>query len=325
VNGYALRNRLFYMAKPMIPRGVQLFLRRKVAASQRRRCTHLWPIDPNSARLPKEWQGWPGGKQFALVLSHDVDTAKGYHECLKLAELEERLGFRSNFNFIPERYGRVSPDLLDELRQRGFGIGVHGLKHDGKLFSSKRAFERDACRVNEYLKQWKTGGFTSPSMHHNLQWLTILDIQYSTSTFDTDPFEPQPDAMGTIFPFVVSRKSVVPSVSERSSLPASQPGSFYVELPYTLPQDHCLFVILKEKDITIWQKKLDWIAERGGMALLNTHPDYMNFNGGKLGLDEYPVRFYAKFLEYVKVKYAHECWHVLSRELARFWSEAMKP
>ena len=28
------------------------------------------------------------------------------------------------------------------------------------------------------------------------------------------------------------------------------------------------------------EKKLGWIAERGGMALLNTHPDYMNLDEG---------------------------------------------
>jgi len=48
-------------------------------------------------------------------------------------------------------------------------------------------------------------------------------------------------------------------------------------MPYTLPQDHCPFVIMREKDCKIWKEKLDWIAERGGMALLITHPDYMNF------------------------------------------------
>ena len=45
---------------------------------------------------------------------------------------------------------------------------------------------------------------------------------------------------------------------------------------------------MKEKNIDIWKQKLDWIAENGGMALVNAHPDYMNFDGGKLGIEEYP-------------------------------------
>jgi hypothetical protein len=40
--------------------------------------------------------------------------------------------------------GVVSLDLLAELKQRGFGIGVNGLKHDGKLFSSKKIFDERA-------------------------------------------------------------------------------------------------------------------------------------------------------------------------------------
>jgi hypothetical protein len=53
----------------------------------------------------------------------------------------------------------------------------------------------------------------------------------------------------------------------------------YVELPYTLPQDFTLFTVMREKDIDIWKKKLDWIVEKGGMALLITHPVCLVENG----------------------------------------------
>ena len=36
-----------------------------------------WPIDPRSAKPPEGWTGWPEGKKFALVLTHDVETKKG--------------------------------------------------------------------------------------------------------------------------------------------------------------------------------------------------------------------------------------------------------
>ena len=55
------------------------------------------------------------------------------------------------------------------------------------------------------------------------------------------------------------------------------------------------------------------------MVLLNTHPDYMNFNGGKPGIEEYPIRFYEEFLEYILNKYKGQYWHVLPKEIARFW------
>ena len=42
-------------------------------------------------------------------------------------------------------------------------------------------------------------------MLHNLEWFHDLNVKYDSSTFDTDPFEPQPDGVGTIFPFWVPR------------------------------------------------------------------------------------------------------------------------
>jgi hypothetical protein len=36
---------------------------------------------------------------------------------------------------------------------------------------------------------------------------------------------------------------------------------------------------MREKDIDIWKKKLDWIVEKGGMALLITHPVCLVENG----------------------------------------------
>jgi hypothetical protein len=95
--------------------------------------------------------------------------------------------------------------------------------------------------------------------------------------------------------------------------------SGYVELPYTLPQDFTLFVLMREKSADIWKRKLDWVAEKGGMALINTHPDYLCFNGSRPGLEEYPAKYYAGFLEYVIDRYKDEFWHVLPKDIARFW------
>lgn len=299
-----LLNVFFYSIKPIIPRMLQIELRRQIARKKRNRYAHVWPIDPDSAKPPKDWSGWPKRKQFAFVLSHDVDTRKGYDNVLKLAELEEQLGFRSSFNFVPERYGKISLELMEGLRRRGFDVAVHGLKHDGKLFHSKRIFDRSAKRINDYLAEWKTEGFTSPSMHHNLEWLVSLNIKYSLSTFDTDPFEPQPDPVGTIFPFWVSNSS---------------PNYGFVELPYTMPQDFTLFIILQENSIDIWKRKFDWVAEHGGMALLNTHPDYMGFETSQnFSSEEYPVHYYFEFLQYVKTRYTGIFYHGRPAEVAGY-------
>ena len=302
-----LINNIFYTLKPYIPRRLQIALRRRIAQYKRKKYAHIWPIDPNSASPPSDWTGWPDGKQFALVLSHDVDNQKGQERVLELAKLEMKLGFRSAFNFVPESYGKHEK-IKRFLKEKRFEIGVHGLKHDGKLFKNKRIFDQRAKKVKQYLQEWGSTGFTSPSMHHNLSWLHALNITHSISTFDTDPFEPQPDPVRTIFPFWVPNKQ-------------SQFG--YVELPYTMPQDHLLFVILQEERIELWKKKLDWIAGKGGMVLLNTHSDYMNFNDHRLSDEEYPVKYYSELLEYIRDDYAGHYWEALPGEVAWFWKKGL--
>jgi hypothetical protein len=297
---------LFYTIKPLIPRRAQIAIRKKIASRKRKEYANVWPIDPNSATLPNGWRGWPEGKQFALVLSHDVDTLKGYNNVLKLAELEEKMGFRSQFNFVPERYGQVSIDLLNELKSRGFGVGVHGLKHDGKLFSSRKIFNERAPRINSYLQAWGTRGFTTPSMIRNHEWMHDLGMDFCTSTFDTDPFEPQSAGAGTIFPYWVQSRSN---------------HQRFLELPYTLVQDFTLFVLLGEKNINIWKQKLDWIAAKGGMALLNSHPDYMNFEGDRCGPEEYPAQQYRKLLAYAHTHSSEQYWHALPIQVY----QALKP
>lgn len=270
----------------------------------RKRPKHLdvWPIPKQPGAPPHGWPGWPEHKKFALVLTHDVDTAKGQEKCYDLMKLEKDIGFKSSFNFVPERY-RVSSKLRHDLTGNGFEVGVHGLYHDGKLYESRKIFQTRAVKINYYLKEWGSVGFRSPAMHHNLNWLDHLNILYDSSTFDTDPFQPQPDGVETIFPF-----SNVATASIKR----------YVELPITLPQDFVLFILLKEIKIDTWKSKLDWIYKNAGMALLNTHPDYMNFGTVKGGFEEYPVQYYVDFLNYVKTKYGGQYWHPLPKEVAAF-------
>jgi len=295
-------NAIYYRIKPLIPRRFQIWIRRKIALQKYRSQSNIWPIIESAAKPPDGWPGWPNHKQFALVLTHDVETALGQKKCYQLIDIEKQLEFRSSFNFVPERY-EVSPKLRENLEYQGFEVGVHGLKHDGKLFSSKKIFLERAEKINTYLKTWGAIGFRSPAMHHNLNWLHHLNILYDSSTFDTDPFQPQPDGVETIFPF---------SPDAAASLKR------FVELPITLPQDFVLFILLKEVKIDTWKSKLAWIYKNAGMVLLNTHPDYMNFGTIKGGLEEYPVQYYVDFLHYVKTKYRGQYWHALPKEVASF-------
>ena len=279
-----LLNKAYYTVKFLIPRPLQIQLRRYFIQQKRIKCSDIWPIDKNAFKQPEGWSGWPGRKKFALVLTHDVEKATGLDKCDQLAEIEEHLGFRSSFNFVADDYP-VPVTLRQHLTDRGFEIGIHGLHHNGNPFRCESVFRKQSVEINRILKEWGVVGFRSPSMYH-------------------DPFEPQPDGVGTIFPFWVSDRD-------------GQKG--YVELPYTLPQDFLLFVLMGEKNIGIWKKKLDWIVDQGGMALLNVHPDYINFDK-KSHYEKCPVKYYEEFLKYIKSKYEGQYWHALPRDVARFWA-----
>ena len=301
-----IRNRLYYRFKPYIPWRARMAVRRILAQRQRRLHAATWPINEAAGKTPANWQGWPSGKKFALVLTHDVEGSSGLDKTRDLMQLEQALGFRASFNFIPEGEYRVSRELRAELKQNGFEVGVHDLRHDGKLFW-REEFAENARRINGYLKEWGVHGFRSGFMLHDRDSLNELDIAYDASTFDTDPFEPQPDGTQTIFPFWVQRAS----------------GGGYVELPYTLPQDSTMFFVLKETTLDIWKRKLDWIAARGGMALFNIHPDYVNFTGDKCAPSEYPAEWYREFLQYVAHRYGGQYWQPLPHELATWYRETV--
>jgi hypothetical protein len=292
---------IYYQLKPLLPWHFRVALRRSRAQRQRREVGESWPISHAAAQPPRGWIGWPDGKEFALVLTHDVEGKAGLPKCAALVRLEQEFGFRSGFYFVPEGDYTVPDQFRAELIENGLEVGVHDLRHNGKLYWSRWGFRRHARRINRYLREWNAVGFRSAFMLHRLDWLHDLDILYDASTFDTDPFEPQPEGVHTVFPFWV----------------AGLDGEGYVELPYTLAQDFTVFTILEERGPAIWKRKLDWIAEHGGMALLNTHPDYMSFTDSE-DARTYPVSFYRQLLEYASSRYGGRFWQPLPKELAAF-------
>ncbi len=300
----SLPGKAYYKIKLFLPRPLRLAARRKIVKWKRPRYAKSWPIFQQPVVIPENWAGWPDGKKFAFVLTHDVESARGLEACLELAAIDERNGFRSAFNFVARDY-IVPKSLRSELETRGFEVGIHGLHHNDNIFRSESAFKEQAGEINRYLKDWGSVGFRAPSMFHDLNLVHYLDIEYDASTFDTDPFEPQPDGVRTIFPFWVAGKD------ERDG---------FVELPYTLPQDHLLFVLMQEKSIEIWEKKLDWIVRQGGMALVNIHPDYIAFKKPLRG-GQYPPSRYEEFLITVRKRHEGQYWQALPKEVARFWKQ----
>jgi hypothetical protein len=157
-------------------------------------------------------------------------------------------------------------------------------------------FEERATGINRYARQWGASGFRAPFMHRNPEWLQALEVEYDLSFFDTDPYEPMPGGTMSLWPFFLGH---------------------FVELPYTLVQDHTLLVILRETTPRIWLEKARFVEQMKGMVLVNSHPDYL----------QVPAHFqvYRAFLEEMKVR--GPFWHALPREVARWWRQraALQP
>jgi hypothetical protein len=231
----------------LLPRSAQIAVRRNSARRIALQHRASWPVPSIPPPPPPGFPGWPNGKRFALVLTHDVERGSGVPGCERLANLEEERGLRSSLAFVPLRY-QTPERLRHALVDRGFEVMVHDLYHDGKLFRDRKVFEKRLPLVNDALHRFSTRGFASGAMHHNLSWINALDVDFDMSTFDVDPFEPQRCGLGRIFPLWV--EPVTPG----------HPG--FVELPYTLPQDFTVFVLLRERTTAIWRQKLDWMSGR---------------------------------------------------------------
>ncbi len=294
--------RLYYCVRPLLPAAARALLRRGVVSRGAAEGSLRWPVEDRfvafveqvRAALQASESGvalpwWPSGHGFAAVLTHDVEGPFGLSHLQEVLALERARGLRSSISLVGDIY-TVPDSLLRELEQDGFEVALHGWRHDGRLFLSRARFEARLPHMNRRLRQWGAVGFRSPMTHRNPLWMQGIEMEWDSSFFDTDPFEPMPGGVMSIWPFVMGR---------------------FVELPYTLPQDHTLIETLGETSPRIWVEKLDYIAAHQGMALVNTHPDYL-CRGGRLAL-------YEEFLDELVGRPG--CWHALPRDVAA-WTSA---
>lgn len=257
----------YYAVRPAVPRRVQLSLRRRLARGPQTPDFPRWPLETGLhdmydwllelcgrlAGSPVPWIApWPDDADWCLVLTHDVETAQGCADIPRLRDAERTWGFRSSWNFVPERYD-TPLRTLGALRDDGCEVGVHGLRHDGRDLASARLLRSRLPAIREAADRWGATGFRSPATQRHWSMMPLLGFDYDSSYTDSDPYEPQPGGCCTYLPFFIGD---------------------LVELPITLPQDHTLFAVLGHRDARLWIEKAREIRSRGGMVLALSHPDY---------------------------------------------------
>lgn len=288
---FSLLHKIYYgLARPVLPIPVRQWFQNRYMRRVNYHPKFIW--DELVELLKKDSHTWesfseslyPDDYDTAIVLTHDVETQEGYNFIPRVIDLELNYGFRGSWNLVPHKY-KLHPEITDLIMATGNEIGIHGYNHDGTLYYSRQRFLERAAHINKALDKHGAVGFRSPQVHRNLLWLQDLNILYDTSCFDYDPYQPFPGGTGSIWPFMAGK---------------------FVELPYTVPQDHVLFYMLGKKDISIWKDKIRWLAANRGMILTLTHPDYLR--------DRDHLKLYEELLGYLRE--IPRAWHCLPREMA---------
>ena len=131
--------------------------------------------------------------------------------------------------------------------------------------------------------------FPGPSTLRNPLLIQQLGLDYDSSWSDVARYEPQPGGCCSWLPFFI--------------------GGELLELPITLVQDYTLFELLREPSEEPWIAKATFLRKHGGMALLLTHPDYLNS----------PARL-AAYERFLAAQAADaSAWHALPVEVASWW------
>ncbi len=299
----ALARRSYYRARPLLPRSVQMSMRRSFSRVQSKTRFPRWPVETalhdfydflftvvaSVADRPVPFIGlWPGNWAWALVLTHDVEAQTGYERLPELLRVEVEAGYRSSWNFVPQNHYVVDDQLVETLLEQGFEVGVHGFNHDGRDLSSLTNLQRRLPSMREHAERWQAKGFRSPGTLRSAELMPLLGFDYDSSYTDTAPFEPQAGGCCTWLPYKLGE---------------------LVELPMTLTQDHTLFDLLGHRDATIWLEKARFLRQHGGMALLLTHPDYVG--------NRYLLGAYRLFLQ----EFADDstAWKALPRDVSDWW------
>jgi len=247
-----------------VPRGVRFHLGRVIehlGLARRRGCFPFWPVEHSVETFRsamRRWLGlpepkrWPDGRRCALALTHDIDTRDGLLCAPEIAAAERDFGLKSTW-FVTCEDKVVIRSALDRLASEGHEIGCHDLYHDTRIAClDERAIAARLDKCCEILRDYGVSGFRSPSLGRSDALFDALAgfFDYDSSVPDTDGVH----GCCTVLPF------------RRGNL---------LEIPITMPMDATLLFrgFSAERAVHVWRKKLEWIKQVGGAAVLVIHPE----------------------------------------------------
>jgi peptidoglycan/xylan/chitin deacetylase (PgdA/CDA1 family) len=212
---------------------------------------------------------WPNNKKYAVALTHDIDTKKGFQNIDIISKMERKHDVNSCWYIVPKHY-KLDYRLLDNLMESGDEIGLHGYRHDNKLYAlSEKEIDTRIKSCNEFIVRYNIQGFRAPSFLISEALIKIVQqhFLYDTSIPSNRLYSPYSymEGCSTVFPY--------------------NNGSI-TELPITLPPDDILLALnlSKQQIFDVWMNMIASIKDCGGLALLVTHPE--PFLGNKCGIND---------------------------------------
>jgi peptidoglycan/xylan/chitin deacetylase (PgdA/CDA1 family) len=251
---------------------------------------------------------WPGGRQAAATVCHDLDTPWILDErrralLREILDTEGSLGFRSAW-FVTARtldrarHGRA----LERLRAAGCEVGAHGWRHDARLgylppARQAERLDRAAARLLEL------GGTSPPGMR--TPWYCS-----SPSLFD---------AIAPCFAYdssVVNASAFfsIGSNSGCATLFPYRPRPDLCELPLSLPPDTAFDPATGAATLGTLA---DAVIERGGVVVLTFHPQ-PHQSANPRGL-----RLHRDLLAGLDTRHGDHLWRASPAEIVRCYEQAL--
>jgi hypothetical protein len=297
----------YYLLRPLFPVNFRKYLQRIALRGWDSIPFPSWPVDFTTEKLMEAvWQlllnsqgqqelpfiwFWPEGQSSCCIMTHDVETHIGRDFCKTMMEVEKRYSITSAFEVVPEERYAVSDKFLQQIRDSGCEVCIHGLNHDGHLFSSETLFRERAEKINAYARSWGALGFRSPVMYRNPKWLHALQFSYDMSVPNVAHLDPQRGGCCTVMPYF---------------------NGDILELPLTTTQDYSLFNVLQQRSLELWIKQIAMIQERHGLISFIIHPDYVN--------EQWSTNLYETLLAYLaELRSDHGVWIALPKEVDSWW------
>jgi hypothetical protein len=221
-----------------------------------------WPIERSIDEPAAATAGRSGRATF--LITHDLDTAVELDLIEPIRAFERGLGMVSSWGFVPE-ITWPTEDLVRTLVAESCEAYWHDIHHDGKLaYQAPEAIRMAFARVDarspwamELLRSFRSGQLL---MSEALMAALSERFDVDLSIPDTERGGPYGAiaGCGTVIPFLIGP---------------------ILEIPLSLPQDVFLEQVYRlspDERLGLWQAKIEHVVSVGGVAVLNTHPKWVN-------------------------------------------------